>query len=142
MKFSTSIALFAAGVLAAPSASDLCTREEVSTVNTIMTTVLEGIQSLDATCASYTGGPGQELVDASNKMLTIIRTATNNAASMLPLTMDEAIAFQPLSDKLNAAGDKLLTDIQSKTPLFAQSCICEVTLNWVAQIGVETSTLS
>lgn len=135
MKFSAPIALFAAGVLAAPSASELCTRE-LSTVNTIMTTVLNGIQNLDTTCLSYTGGPGPELTNASTYMLEIIRTATNNAAAMLPLTMEEAQAFQPLSDQLNAAGDKLLTDISSKVALFSAACICDTTLNWVAHIGM------
>ncbi|KAH9237692.1 hypothetical protein K456DRAFT_1828767 [Colletotrichum gloeosporioides 23] len=140
MKFSALIALFAAGVLAAPSASELCTRE-LSTVNTIMTTVLNGIQNLDTTCLSYTGGPGPELTNASTYMLEIIRTATNNAAAMLPLTMEEAQAFQPLSDQLNAAGDKLLTDISSKVTLFSTACICDTTLNWVAQIAGNVNTL-
>ncbi|KAI8189039.1 hypothetical protein K4K51_005630 [Colletotrichum sp. SAR 10_75] len=140
MKFSAPIALFAAGVLAAPSASELCTRE-LSTVNTIMTTVLNGIQNLDTTCLSYTGGPGPELTNASTYMLEIIRTATNNAAAMLPLTMEEAQAFQPLSDQLNATGDKLLTDISSKVTLFSTACICDTTLNWVAQIAGNVNTL-
>ncbi|KAF4908246.1 hypothetical protein CGCVW01_v012298 [Colletotrichum viniferum] len=140
MKFSAPIALFAAGVLAAPSASELCTRE-LSTVNTIMTTVLNGIQNLDNTCLSYTGGPGPELTNASTYMLEIIRTATNNAAAMLPLTMEEAQAFQPLSDQLNAAGDKLLTDISSKVALFSAACICDTTLNWVAHIAGNVNTL-
>ncbi|KAK2776672.1 cell wall protein [Colletotrichum kahawae] len=140
MKFSAPIALFAAGVLAAPSTSELCTRE-LSTVNTIMTTVLNGIQNLDTTCLSYTGGPGPELTNASTYMLEIIRTATNNAAAMLPLTIEEAQAFQPLSDELNAAGDKLLTDISSKVTLFSAACICDTTLNWVAQIATNVNTL-
>ncbi|KAF6802938.1 hypothetical protein CSOJ01_11263 [Colletotrichum sojae] len=141
MKFSAPAALlFAAGALASPTAAELCARE-LSTVNTIMTTVLEGIQGLDSSISAYKGGPGKELEEASTKMLGTIRTATNNAAAMTPLTMDEAIAFQPLSDKLNAAGDKLLTDLESKVDLFAKSKICETTLSWVAQVGGNVNTL-
>lgn len=133
MQFFTTIVLAAAGVIAAPSA-DLCARE-LTTVNTIMTTVLNGIQSLDGSILAYTGGPGTELQDASATMLEIIRNATNNAAAMLPLSTDEAIAFQPLSDQLNAAGDKLLVDLESKVPIFAQSDACPTALSWVAQVG-------
>ncbi|KAK2024662.1 hypothetical protein LX32DRAFT_643443 [Colletotrichum zoysiae] len=134
MKFFAPIVLLAAGVLATPTPSDLCERE-LSDVNAIMTTVLNGIQELDGSICGYGGGPGAELEDASGKMLTIIRTATNNAAAMLPLTMDEAIAFQPLSDQLNAAGDKLLVDLDEKVPLLSKSGACDSTLAWVAQVG-------
>ncbi|KAK6215767.1 cell wall protein [Colletotrichum tabaci] len=140
MKFFAPIVLLAAGAIAAPSPSELCERE-LSTVNTIMTTVLNGIQSLDGSICAYSGGPGKELEDASATMLTIIRTATYNAAAMLPLTMDEAIAFQPLSDQLNAAGDKLLVDLSNKVPLFAKSGACDSTLTWVAQVGGNVNTL-
>ncbi|GKT43015.1 uncharacterized protein ColSpa_03196 [Colletotrichum spaethianum] len=140
MKFTTPIVLLAASVIAAPSPSELCDRE-LSTVNTIMTTVLNGIQSLDGSICAYSGGPGKELEDASSTMLTIIRTATYNAASMLALTMDEAIAFQPLSDQLNAAGDKLLVDLSNKVDLFAKSGACDTTLTWVAQVGSNVNTL-
>ncbi|KAF9870199.1 hypothetical protein CkaCkLH20_12285 [Colletotrichum karsti] len=140
MKSFAPIALFAAGAFAAPNAAELSLRQ-LSNVNTIMETVLAGIQSLDQTCVAYSGGQGQELVQASDKMLTIIRTATDNAAAMQPLSMDEAIAFQPLSDKLNAAGDKLLDDITGKLSLYAQNCICESTLNWVSQISGNVNTL-
>ncbi|EFQ25670.1 hypothetical protein CGRA01v4_02271 [Colletotrichum graminicola] len=140
MQFFAPIVLLAAGALAAPSPSELCERE-LSTVNTIMTTVLNGIQALDGSICAYGGGPGAELETAAGTMLTIIRTATNNAASMLPLTMDEAIAFQPLSDQLNAAGDKLLVDLDAKVPLFAKSGACDSTLSWVAQVGSNVNTL-
>ncbi|KAK1963304.1 hypothetical protein LY78DRAFT_203635 [Colletotrichum sublineola] len=140
MKSFAPIVLLAAGAFAAPSPAELCDRE-LSTVNTIMTTVLNGIQSLDGSICAYNGGPGAELEEASGKMLTIIRTATYNAAAMLPLTMDEAIAFQPLSDQLNAAGDKLLVDLSDKVPLFAKSGACDSTLTWVAQVGSNVNTL-
>ncbi|TDZ16201.1 hypothetical protein C8034_v008185 [Colletotrichum sidae] len=140
MKSFAPVILLAAGAIAAPSAAELCARE-LSEVNTIMTTVLNGIQSLDGSINAYSGGPGLELVDASNTMLTIIRTATNNAAVMIPLTIDEAIAFQPLSDELNAAGDKLLVDLEAKVPTFAQSHACATALNWVAQVGTNVNTL-
>ncbi|KAK2039045.1 hypothetical protein LZ31DRAFT_559103 [Colletotrichum somersetense] len=141
MKFFAPIVLLAAGVLATPTPSDDLCEREVSDVNTIMTTVLNGIQELDGAICGYSGGSGAELEDASGKMLTIIRTATNNAAAMLPLTMDEAIAFQPLSDQLNAAGDKLLVDLDEKVPLFAKSGACDSTLAWVAQVGGNVNTL-
>ncbi|OHE96010.1 hypothetical protein CORC01_08703 [Colletotrichum orchidophilum] len=139
MKFSTPIVLLAAGVLATPT-PELCARE-LSQVDTIMTTVLNGIQSLDGSICAYGGGDGKDLEDASSTMLTTIRNATYNAVAMLPLTMDEAIAFQPLSDKLNAAGDKLLVDLSAKVPLFAQARICDSTLSWVALIGGNVHTL-
>ncbi|GJC84862.1 hypothetical protein ColLi_07700 [Colletotrichum liriopes] len=140
MKFFTPLVLLAASVIAAPSPSELCERE-LSTVNTIMTTVLNGIETLDGAICAYTGGPGKDLEDASSTMLTIIRTATYNAVAMLPLTMDEAIAFQPLSDKLNAAGDKLLVDLSNKVDLFAKNGACDSTLSWVAQVGGNVNTL-
>ncbi|KAK1999872.1 hypothetical protein LX36DRAFT_604149 [Colletotrichum falcatum] len=140
MKFFAPIVLLAAGVLADPSPSDLCERE-VSDVNSIMSTVLDGIQTLDNAICAYDGGSGADLENASTIMLTVIRTATNNAAAMLPLTMDEAIAFQPLSDKLNAAGDKLLTDLDDKVPLIAKSGACDSTLTWVDQVGNNVNTL-
>ncbi|KAK1624860.1 hypothetical protein BDP81DRAFT_382055 [Colletotrichum phormii] len=139
MKFTTPIVFLAAGVLATPT-PELCERE-LSQVNTIMTTVLNGIQSLDGSICAYAGGDGKDLEDAPTTMLTTIRTATYNAVAMLPLTMDEAIAFQPLSDQLNAAGDKLLIDLSEKVPSFAQAGICDSTLSWVAQIGGNVHTL-
>ncbi|KAK0372062.1 hypothetical protein CLIM01_10587 [Colletotrichum limetticola] len=139
MKFTTPIVFLAAGVIATPT-PELCARE-LSQVNTIMTTVLNGIQSLDGSICAYAGGDGKDLEDASSTMLTTIRTATYNAVAMLALTMDEAIAFQPLSDELNAAGDKLLVDLSDKVPSFAQAGICDSTLSWVAQIGGNVHTL-
>ncbi|KAK2056286.1 hypothetical protein LY76DRAFT_618005 [Colletotrichum caudatum] len=141
MKFFAPIVLLAAGVLATPTPSDDLCERELSDVNAIMTTVLNGIQELDGSICGYNGGAGADLEDASGKMLTIIRTATNNAAAMLPLTMDEAIAFQPLSDQLNAAGDKLLVDLDAKVPLLAKSGACDSTLTWVAQVGGNVNTL-
>ncbi|KAL2878733.1 hypothetical protein SGCOL_005958 [Colletotrichum sp. CLE4] len=139
MKFTTPVVFLAAGVLATPT-PELCERE-LSQVNTIMTTVLNGIQSLDGSICAYAGGDSKDLEDASTTMLTTIRTATYNAVAMLALTMDEAIAFQPLSDQLNAAGDKLLVDLSEKVPSFAQAGICDSTLSWVAQIGGNVHTL-
>ncbi|ORY59656.1 uncharacterized protein BCR38DRAFT_351401 [Pseudomassariella vexata] len=132
-------------ITAAVSASQVDTttpKRNLVEVTNIMTQVLHGILNFDAAIINYNGGPQvSQLQGASGTMVGIIKTATLAASNMTNLSVEEAQGFQPLSDKLNVAGDKLLADLNGKNDLFSKACVCEPVFELVTVVGDHVITL-
>ncbi|KAI1848171.1 hypothetical protein JX265_011783 [Neoarthrinium moseri] len=136
MKSATPMFLLATGALAAVQGNQ---PRDLAQLEAIMNKVLQGLTEVDGATTAYTGGEAYELDCALEKMTDKATEATDAASKLDKLALEEAIGFQPLSNQLNAAGDKFVADLKNKIPLLSEACACEIIAE---SFGVLTNTAS
>ncbi|KAL8367138.1 hypothetical protein RB595_008897 [Gaeumannomyces hyphopodioides] len=138
MKFSIpailGLALGASASAVAPRAAVEARSLEV--VLRVMTSVYEHMGRLDGAVTGFQGVQDiQELRLRGGEMVAAVKSADAEVLGMTPVTLQEAIQFQSLSDKLNAMGEKLLGDVVEKIPTFGQVGVCSHAEDMISQIG-------
>ncbi|EJT77278.1 hypothetical protein GGTG_07190 [Gaeumannomyces tritici R3-111a-1] len=138
MKFSIPAIL---GLVMGASASAVAPRAAVEArslevVVRVMTSVYEHMGRLDDAITKFQGVqdiPGLRL--RGGEMVAAVKSADAEVLGMTPVTLQEAHEFQPLSDKLNAMGEKLLGHVVDKIPTFGQVGVCSHAEQMISDIG-------
>ncbi|KAL8420987.1 hypothetical protein RB596_001962 [Gaeumannomyces avenae] len=138
MKFSIPAIL---GLAMGASASAVAPRAAVEArslevVMRVMTSIYEHMGRLDDVITNFQGVqdiPGLKL--RGGEMVEAVKSADAEVLGMTPVTLQEAHEFQPLSDKLNAMGEKLLGHVVDKIPTFSQVGVCSHAEQMISEIG-------
>ncbi len=134
MKLTTTLALFAAGVSA--SRFQQLRLRDLAEVESIVTTVLGAIQTFDGQVSNFTGGDPSNLSSDCTKMVYTVKTAVKNLNPVSNVSLQDAYNFKPLSDQMNAAGDKLLDDLDSQVSLFKSLGLCSYVYPGIQELGM------
>ncbi|KAK8106157.1 cell wall protein [Apiospora kogelbergensis] len=145
MKFSAPIIVLSATALVEAQLNALphsaTQKRDLSTMNTVLGQVLEGLTSLNQVCQQYSGSPGGDIKSGMDMSLTTVKTATETCQKMGPIPAGEAEGFKPTAEKLGESGEKLVSILDSKVPLFEKNHICGPVLGWFGGLGKNVGVL-
>ncbi|TLD21321.1 hypothetical protein PspLS_09324 [Pyricularia sp. CBS 133598] len=136
MKVTAAAATMGLAALVGAANTDRHQARDLDTTLRVMNNVLDQMVVVDNTISAFKDATDLPAVmEVGTKMIAIIRSSDEEILGMTPVPLQDAIAFQPLSDKLNAQGDKLLEGVEAKVPLFGRAGVCPTLHTAVTNIG-------
>ncbi|KAI6251640.1 hypothetical protein MCOR19_011717, partial [Pyricularia oryzae] len=125
MKVTAAAAIMGLAALVGAANTERHQARDLDTTLRVMNNVLDQMVVVDNVISAFWDTSDLPAVqEAGTKMIAIIRASDEDILAMTPVPLQDAIAFQPLSDKLNAQGDKLLEGVEAKVPLFGRAAVC------------------
>lgn len=136
MKVTAAAAIMGLATLVGAANTERHQARDLDTTLRVMNNVLDQMVVVDNVISAFWDTSDLPAVqEAGTKMIAIIRASDEDILAMTPVPLQDAIAFQPLSDKLNAQGDKLLEGVEAKVPLFGRAAVCPTMHTAVSTIG-------
>lgn len=136
MKVTAAAAIMGLAALVGAANTERHQARDLDTTLRVMNNVLDQMVVVDNVISAFWDTSDLPAVqEAGTKMIAIIRASDEDILAMTPVPLQDAIAFQPLSDKLNAQGDKLLEGVEAKVPLFGRAAVCPTMHTAVSTIG-------
>ncbi|TLD08548.1 uncharacterized protein PgNI_07946 [Pyricularia grisea] len=136
MKVTAAAATFGLATLVSAVNTDRHQARDLDTTLRVMNNVLDQMVVVDNTISAFKDATDLPAVmEVGTKMIAIIRASDEEILTMTPVPLQDAMTFQPLSDKLNAQGDKLLENVEAKVPLFGKAGVCPTLHTAVSTMG-------
>ncbi|TLS27892.1 hypothetical protein PpBr36_02060 [Pyricularia pennisetigena] len=136
MKITAAAATVGLAALVGAVNTDRHQARDLDTTLRVMNNVLDQMVIVDNTISAFKDTTDLPAVmEVGTKMIAIIRASDDEILTMTSVPLQDAISFQPLSDKLNAQGDKLLASVEAKVPLFGRANVCPTLHTAVSTIG-------
>lgn len=119
---------------------DLVLRD-LATFEAVLDSVDTGINNLDTAVNAYTGGPGTNVINVSNQLITTINTGKTTIDGQPQLTLSEALALQGPVEALTDSATTLVDDLTTKRPLFISNNLCNTARGLVGRINTSSNAL-
>ncbi|KAI0594030.1 hypothetical protein F4775DRAFT_462083 [Biscogniauxia sp. FL1348] len=113
-------------------------KQEISSVEEIIQSLLDGFQKLDKEVLAYSGGKPEAVCEAAKDLLKKTQTGLNDIQEIPDLSIREAIGLKPLAADVNQAGETFLRDLVSTKWEFKEEKLC----NYLHQYSNDLSKFS
>lgn len=119
------------------------TPRDLQTVTGVLSSVQSAIDGLDSAFKSWnTVTDLQPLLDASNKLDSVLKSGTTTVTSSAPLSLKDTVRIiKPVQD-LEAHAKTLVQDLKAKLPMVQQGGLCDIFASVTGGINTDGQALT
>ncbi|GAW10700.1 hypothetical protein ANO14919_000350 [Xylariales sp. No.14919] len=131
MRITAASVALAVGVMAQPN---IMPRNSTGITN-LLSSVYEAMANANNHALQYVGGEPTELRKAGLNLIKVIGSGIETANNLEPLTPEDVVAINPLSEQLTFIGAKFLENLGGDAPKLAAGGFCEHALEFATNLG-------